>query len=93
MGRQRVLRHAERARDVARRQSLRLMPHEQAKGVEPGRLRQRREAGEGGFHFHNSRYIEIDDGSMTFQRRAPQRHCWPGRRSVTKAYPSQGAPR
>ncbi len=66
MGGERVLWNAERAGDVAGRQTLGLVPDEQAEGLEPRRLRKRGKTGESRFYFHKSRYIEIYDGAMTF---------------------------
>ncbi|KAF0122927.1 MAG: hypothetical protein FD139_1619 [Methylocystaceae bacterium] len=66
MGGERVLWNAERPRDVAGRQTLGLVPDEQTEGLEPRRLRKRGQTGERRFYFHKSRYIEINDGAMTF---------------------------
>lgn len=52
MGGQRVLWNAERAGDVAGRQTLGLVPDEQAEGLEPRRLRKRGKTGESRFYFH-----------------------------------------
>jgi class 3 adenylate cyclase len=38
----------------------------EAEGLEPRRLRKRGQTGESRFYFHKSRYIEINDGGMTF---------------------------
>ena len=66
MGGERVLRNAERAGDLAGRQTLGFVPDEQTEGLEPRRLRKRGKTGESRFYFHKSRYIEINDGAMTF---------------------------
>jgi hypothetical protein len=42
------------------------VPDEQTEGLEPRRLRKRGQTGESRFYFHKSRYIEINDGAMTF---------------------------
>lgn len=65
MGGERVLWNAERAGDVAGRQTLGLVTDEQAEGFEPRRLRKRGQTGESRFYFHKSRYIEINDSAMT----------------------------
>jgi len=73
---ERVLRNAQRACDVAGRQTFGLMPNEQPEGLEPRWLRKRGKTGESRFYFHNSRYIEICDGAMTLPAKLRQAHCW-----------------
>ena len=84
MGGERVLRNAERPRHVAGRQTLGLVPDEQTEGLEPRRLRKRGKTGESRFYFHKSRYIEINDGAMTFLMGAPA--LLRARSSVTQAH-------
>lgn len=84
MGRERVLRDAQRPGDVAGGKSLWFMPHKQPERLEPSWLRERRETGERRFYFHNSRYIDIYDAPMTFSRCAANR-LLAGITSVTQA--------
>jgi hypothetical protein len=60
------------------------VPDEQTEGLEPRRLRKRGKTGESRFYFHKSRYIEINDGAMTFLMGAPA--LLRARSSVTQAY-------
>jgi hypothetical protein len=55
MRRQRVGRHSQLARQRVGRQALRLVSRQQAKRVEPRRLRQGCKTGEAGFFIHISR--------------------------------------
>ncbi|RWV78786.1 hypothetical protein GW17_00060189 [Ensete ventricosum] len=59
MGRQRILRHAELLCQFALRQAVRLMPHKQPEGIEPGRLRQRCKREDRFFSIHISRITDI----------------------------------
>lgn len=73
---ERVLWNAERARDVAGWKSFWLMPDKQSEGLEPRRLRKCGKTRESCFYFHNSRYIEINDGAMTLPAKLRRAHCW-----------------
>ena len=61
--RKRRRRHTQRGRQGPRRQPLRRRTHQSAKHPQPHGLGQSGQSGDGGFFFHISMVVEINDGS------------------------------